>query len=362
MTCGQCGTENPSEARFCLNCGTRFPSAEAPRVEAETEPGGASLRAAVERMVADRAAAEVPSAPPWFAELGGRSAPAPTPPMAADRAAAEAPSAPPWFVELGERSAPAPAPPMVADRAAAEAPSAPPWYAELGGRSVPAPAPAPAPGASPGEFRLIFVHPDGSDGTSYLLRGDQIDIGRTEGDLLFEDPYLSPRHARISTTAGGQLLSVLESRNGIFLRLRAGADLKDGDVLLIGRQVLRFELVPEHERSLRPAVHHDVVQFGTNESPAWGRLLQLGPTGVSHDVFHLAREQTVIGREQADIVFADDQFMSRRHATVSLRGESAHLEDLGSSNGTFVRLRDEHLLVHGDVLRMGNVLLRFENG
>ncbi len=297
MTCGQCGTTNPPEAKFCLNCGTRFATAEAPRVEAAPESGVANLRAAVERMVADRAAA-VPSFPqPVFAEIPRRPDPAPL-------------------------------------------------------------APAPA-GLS--EFRLIFVHHDGSDGTSYLLRGDQIDIGRTEGDLLFEDPYLSARHARIVSGPDGQLLSVLESRNGVFLRLRAGADLKDGDMILVGRQLMRFELVPEHERSLRPALHHNVVQFGTNGAPAWGRLLQLGPTGVSHDVFHLGREQVVLGREQADIVFADDQFMSRRHATLSLRGGACHLEDLGSSNGTFVRLRDDHLLVHGDVLRLGNVLLRFEN-
>jgi pSer/pThr/pTyr-binding forkhead associated (FHA) protein len=36
------------------------------------------------------------------------------------------------------------------------------------------------------------------------------------------------------------------------------------------------------------------------------------------------------------------------------------LEDLGSSNGTFVRLRGDHLLVPGDLMRIGNVLLRFE--
>ena len=155
---------------------------------------------------------------------------------------------------------------------------------------------------------------------------------------------------------------MLESRNGVFLRLRAVAHLKDGDMILVGRQVMRFELVPEHERSLHPALHHNVVQFGTHGAPAWGRLLQLGPTGVSHDVFHLGREQVVLGREQADIVFSDDQFMSRQHATLSLREGVVHLEDLGSSNGTFVRLRDDHLLVHGDVLRLGNVLLRFENG
>ena len=212
----------------------------------------------------------------------------------------------------------------------------------------------------PNGFRLIFVHHDGTDGASYLMRGNQIDIGRTEGDLLFEDAYLSPRHARIATAPTGQVLSDLQSKNGIYLRLRAGAQLRNGDLILVGRQVLEFELIPDFEKALRPAVQHNVVQFGTNSGPAWARLRQIGPSGVAHDVFYLSREQVVIGRELGDIVFSDDQFMSRRHALLSVQGAEVRLEDLGSSNGTFVRLRDEHLLVPGDVMRIGNVLLRFE--
>jgi pSer/pThr/pTyr-binding forkhead associated (FHA) protein len=215
-------------------------------------------------------------------------------------------------------------------------------------------------------FRLIFVHHDGTDGTNYLLRGDQIDIGRTEGDLLFDDPYLSPRHARIVSGGDGRLLSDLGSRNGVYVRLRAGAELADGDQILIGKQVLQFELVPEFEKNLRPALHNNVVLFGSHGTPAWGRLRQLGPTGVSHDVFHFTNNQVVLGREEADIVFSSDQFMSRRHARISRQppggsaGPGVRLEDLESSNGTFLRLRDQHLLAGGDMIRMGDVLLRFE--
>ena len=223
-------------------------------------------------------------------------------------------------------------------------------------------APAPAPLFGRNSFRLVFVHHDGTDGITYPLYGDQIDIGRTEGELLFEDTHLSPRHARITTTAAGQVLTGLDTRNGVYVRLRGSVDVKDGDFLLVGRQVLRFELVPEFERDLRPAVHHNVMQFGTYASPAWGRLRQMGPTGVSHDVFHVSRDTVVIGREHVDLVFSDDQFMSRRHAQLSRRGSTVSLEDLGSSNGTFIRLTGEHLLQPGDIIRLGNVLLRFERG
>ena len=53
-------------------------------------------------------------------------------------------------------------------------------------------------------------------------------------------------------------------------------------------------------------------------------------------------------------------FMSRRHAHLSLRNGRGHLEDLGSSNGTFVWLRSTHPLASGDLIRLGDVLLRFE--
>jgi pSer/pThr/pTyr-binding forkhead associated (FHA) protein len=359
MKCPRCETQNPEEAQFCLNCGMRIAPAAPSGGTAAPSDGAqdssvANLRAAIERMVADRIAAEtrvqqpppspfveMPPAPPW-------RAPEPAVPAPPWRAPEPAVPAPPWRAPEPA----APAPPWRAPEPAAPAPS----------RRAPEPAPLVPPAPVRNDFRLIFVHHDGTDGTSYHLQGDQIDIGRTQGDLLFEDPYLSPRHARIVSQPEGQILSDLESRNGIFIRLRAGADLEDGDLFLVGRQLLKFELVPDYERDLRPAVQHNVVQFGTQQQvPSWGRLRQMGPTGVSHDVYYFGREQVVIGREQGDIVFSDDQFLSRRHAYVSRQGGVGHLEDLGSSNGTFVRLRSSHLLVPGDVLRMGNVLLRFEH-
>ena len=150
-------------------------------------------------------------------------------------------------------------------------------------------------------FRLVVVHRDGTDGIAYNLLGDQIDIGRTEGDLLFEDPHLAPRHARVVASLTGRVLTPLESRNGIYVRLRGAVDLQDGDHLLVGKQVLRFELLTDAERSLRPALEHGVVVFGTPVRPPWARLRQVTPAAVTRDVFHLTRPDVVLGRETADI-------------------------------------------------------------
>ena len=167
-------------------------------------------------------------------------------------------------------------------------------------------------------FRLVVVHRDGTDGITYNLLGDQIDIGRTEGDLLFEDPHLAPRHARIVASLTGRVLTPLETRNGVYVRLRGPVDLQDGDYVLMGKQVLRFELVSEPERNVRPALEHGVVVFGTPVRPPWARLRQITPAGVGRDIFHLTRPDMVLGREIGDIIFSEDEFMSRRHAQVSV--------------------------------------------
>ncbi|HSS39214.1 MAG TPA: FHA domain-containing protein [Polyangia bacterium] len=211
-------------------------------------------------------------------------------------------------------------------------------------------------------FKLIVVHRDGTDGITYNLLGDQIDIGRTEGDLLFEDPHLAPRHARVSASLTGRVLTPLETRNGVYVRLRGSIDLQDGDTILVGKQVLRFELLTDIERNLRPAVEHGVVVFGTPVRPPWARIRQITPAAITRDVYHLTRPEVVLGRESGDVVFSDDEFMSRRHVQIAFRNGRGHLEDLGSSNGTFLRLRGPHGLSSGDLIRMGDELLRFEIG
>jgi hypothetical protein len=249
-------------------------------------------------------------------------------------------------------------------------------------RSVPAaarPAPAAVPMAGPAQapldlvvrplrapgqqdLRLIVVHRDGSDGAVYSLVGSQIDLGRTEGDLLFDDAHLADRHARIRSGPEGHVLAPLDNLNGIFLRLRANVPIEigHGDRVLSGKQLLELELVPDVERNLRPAVEHGVVLFGSSDRPAWGRLRQVTATGVGRDLFHLSRNEIVIGREQGDIVFSDDEFMSRRHARMAFHSGRVVFEDLGSSNGSFIKLRAPHTLASGDLVRMGDQLMRFE--
>jgi pSer/pThr/pTyr-binding forkhead associated (FHA) protein len=209
-------------------------------------------------------------------------------------------------------------------------------------------------------FRLVSVGRDGSDGTSYSLAGNQIDIGRTEGDLRLEDRHIASRHARIVADGPTRVLVPMDRVNGVYVSLRGPVELGTGDRFLVGKQLLRFELMSAVDAGLRPAVDHGVARFGTPTIPAWAKLRQLTPAAVTRDVYHINRSEIVLGRESGDIVFSDDEFMSRRHARIALKDGRAELEDLGSSNGTFVRLRGPHTLLPGDLIRLGDEMLRFE--
>ncbi|MFW5924659.1 MAG: FHA domain-containing protein [Myxococcota bacterium] len=219
---------------------------------------------------------------------------------------------------------------------------------------------APAAGA-----RLVSILKDGSDGQAYPIAGEQHDVGREEGDVVLrDDPYLSPRHARIRCRDDTFVLQDLDSANGVYLRIRQPVDLSNGDMILIGQEVLRFDVLPDGELPLGPAMVHGVMLFGTPETPRIARLVQYTTEGVGRDVFYLYRDETVLGRETGDIVFTDDPFLSRRHASVTVdrAGGRFVLRDLGSSNGTAIRIRGEHVLEDGDQFRMGRHLFRFDRG
>lgn len=244
---------------------------------------------------------------------------------------------------------------------------APPQHSENdASRPAPSKAPHGAAGMGPTQqlrAQVVVIHRDGSEGGVYALEQGQSDIGSREGDILLpDDPYLSARHARIERRGDTFVLRDLGSQNGVYVRLREPVELTHGDMFLIGQQVLRFDVLPEAERRVGPAKQHGVMVFGTPELPRLGRVAQYTTEGLERDVHYLYRDETVFGREQADVVFAEDPFLSRRHAAVTMDRDSMRfvLRDLGSSNGTSIRFRGERGLQHGDQFRLGRHLFRFD--
>ena len=69
-------------------------------------------------------------------------------------------------------------------------------------------------------------------------------------------------------------------------------------------------------------------------------------------------EEVSWGRTNGTYTFPDDANMSRSHAKVYHRGEDFLLEDAGSRNGTFVKVRERMSIRMGETLLLGTQLLR----
>lgn len=99
--------------------------------------------------------------------------------------------------------------------------------------------------------------------------------------------------------------------------------------------------------------------------PRTGRLIvEKSPDIDEGTDFELNSSQLTIGRgRQNDIAIGTDEYASARHARFEPRQDGVWVQDLGSTNGTYLngaRLERPRRLTHGDVVRVGETDLRYE--
>jgi pSer/pThr/pTyr-binding forkhead associated (FHA) protein len=99
--------------------------------------------------------------------------------------------------------------------------------------------------------------------------------------------------------------------------------------------------------------------FGIGRRSTGPQLALIGESRDVIEVYNLERGEAVIGRDNADITFADDHFMSPLHARLDMRDGQLCLRDLGSRNGTWVFIDQPAKLNDCDLVLVGAQLLRF---
>jgi DNA-binding winged helix-turn-helix (wHTH) protein len=123
------------------------------------------------------------------------------------------------------------------------------------------------------------------------------------------------------------------------------------------RQVLKDDA--DHPRFIRtvrrfgygfcaPVVRTDVAQTAQEPRAAW---VIWGDRSIG-----VAEGETILGRALDATIRLDVPGVSRRHARISIEGANVTVEDLGSSNGTYVRgekISGRAALGDGDELRLG---------
>lgn len=219
------------------------------------------------------------------------------------------------------------------------------------------PQPAQQPQAAPQPQRarlsMTLIRPDGSEGGTHDLRPGENKLGRSFGPVFENDGYLSPVHAMLDIRVPNAVVRDLDSLNGVFVKMTGEEELQSGQIIRIGQELLRFEVIPTPEPTA------DGTELMGSPNPGyWGKLTVIIGREVTGAVFPLLGESVTLGRERGEINFPDDGYVSGLHARVTLRDGRVYLADLGSSNGTFVKVNGERSVGHDSFVLLGQQLFR----
>ncbi|WP_372367144.1 FHA domain-containing protein [Candidatus Uabimicrobium sp. HlEnr_7] len=81
--------------------------------------------------------------------------------------------------------------------------------------------------------------------------------------------------------------------------------------------------------------------------------------GDEEKSYELTVKDNIIGRDEGDIIFPKSQKISKRHCKVYYHQQKVVVDDLGSMNGTYLKLRKPYLLKDGDIFSIGKQIFQF---
>jgi ABC-type multidrug transport system ATPase subunit/pSer/pThr/pTyr-binding forkhead associated (FHA) protein len=184
------------------------------------------------------------------------------------------------------------------------------------------------------------------------LSGRSWTIGAAaDNDIVVEGDSVSGHHCRLTEEGPGYVLEDLGSTNGTFVngkRLEPASPVavSSSDHVSLGRSVpFPWAEIPRKAPTARAAPTERAATRFMSEQPS--------PQGALPNTLSLRGESMVLGRDpQADHVL-DDPMVSWRHARLTRTAASTFVQDLGSTNGTFVngrRITSRVAVKPGDVI------------
>ncbi len=210
---------------------------------------------------------------------------------------------------------------------------------------------------NPAKAKLILIRGEGMDGLSFHLKAEQHIVGRN-GQLVFpDDPFVSPKHANFFYRDGKLVVRDEGSLNGVYIRVRGTVDVGAGDTFLAGEQLFRVDPPPRAADGQDP---DGTYFYSSPKYPSPFRLTQILQGGATGMTVCARGSSLQIGREGGDLNFPMDLYMSGSHCRIEEHSGKFTLTDLNSRNGTYVRIKSERDLIHGDYLFIGRKLLRVE--
>jgi pSer/pThr/pTyr-binding forkhead associated (FHA) protein len=360
ITCPKCAKDNQDHYKFCLGCGAELPRDAAPKPFApQTPPHGMRTGGQPASPAAGAPPARASAAPPQPAAGAPASVAAPVP-SAAMPYGATAPVPVAAGAPMSVAAAPSTGTVICPQCSHVNTPQnqfcGSCGFRLTGASPKSAAAPPLQAEASGGAAVLTALRADGSEAGTYRLPPGTVTVGRETGAIFGGDSYLSPRHATFSQPGPGQLhVKDEESLNGVYKKLSRDVpvELRPNDVFRIGQEIIRFEPL-----TTQPPSPDGVERLGAPSKGYVGRIALVIGRDATGNAFPVPESGVQMGRERGDVLFPEDGYVSGLHCRLSYENGKITLVDLGSSNGSFIRLKEETALQSGDVLLMGQQLFR----
>ena len=217
-----------------------------------------------------------------------------------------------------------------------------------------------------------------TQGQPILLTRQMTLLGRAQDcDIIVEDERTSRHHAEIDWDHGRVQLVDRTSMNGTLVNrqtVRSPLPLVTGDILDLGHQRYRFELLPAADLRLKPhQIHAAELEVETKKVASILALPLNEPaslilTGLSVAVagatWLVDQPVITIGRDKERQVYIPDESVSRLHAQIVRQQIGYFLSDLNSSNGTFLNgelLAAPSRLSPGDIVRVGAIEMQCDD-
>lgn len=167
-------------------------------------------------------------------------------------------------------------------------------------------------------------------------------IGKKNCDLNFpEDALMSEHHASIahSPAEAGYFLRDDGGASGVFMRLKESkpCEVAPGNMIRLGKQFLVFGI--------------EAGRYSVEHCDAEGNVVKR---------YELSEKTLVLGRMAPDLTLdANDLLLSRRHLSIALKERRIIVKDLGSANGSFLKVRSAAALEANDQFRIGQQIFKF---
>src|SRR4051794_415403 len=143
------------------------------------------------------------------------------------------------------------------------------------------------------------------------------------------------------------------------------------DIFILGLRIafiaLLYLFIFQVMRVITRDLRQPAVQEVAQPRARYGKLVVVEPghSRLNPGTVFTLQAVTSLGRKASNTIVLDDDFVSGEHSLVSWRDGRAWLEDVASTNGTFLNeaeITRPQPLAEGDILGVGDVRLKWTEG